>query len=92
MPINRLKSCNITHVVKKMDALLKIVAPEAEPEIDHDKLKHMVSQKRIWDYFGLTAEKYSELPSADMVTMIKKYYLDNLQIYHGNGKSVLFFW
>lgn len=43
MPINRLKSYNITHVIKKMDALLKIVAPEAEPEIDHEKLKHMVS-------------------------------------------------
>ena len=92
MSINRLKSCNITQVVKKMYALLKIVAPEAEPEIDHDKLKHMVSQKSICDYFGLTAQKYSEPPSADMVIMIKKYYLDNLQIYHGNGKSVLFFW
>ena len=69
-----------------MSALLKIVDESAEPEIDHYKLKQMISQQSIWDYFELKQIDYSKLSADEKTTMIKKYYFENLNVYHGSSK------
>lgn len=74
-----------------MEALLKITAPEAKQVIDQDKLKHKVSQESIWNHFGLTAHQYSQVPTGENATMVKKYYLENLNVYLGDGKSFFLF-
>ena len=75
-------------LIKKMEALLKITAPEAKQVIDQDKLKHKVSQESIWKHFGLTAHQHSQVPTGENATMVKKYYLGNLNVYLGDGKSL----
>ena len=46
----------------------------------------MVSQRNIWEHFGMTASQCSLLPVEDKTTMLQRYYLENLSVYYGNGK------
>lgn len=85
--------CNTTLTIQyilKMEALLSIVEPKQEVEIDQDKLKYMVSQKSIWGFFGITSSQYSLLSSDEKTAMLKKYYIKNLSTFYGNGKLLFF--
>ena len=77
-------------LIKKMEALLKITAPEAKQVIDQDKLKHKVSQESIWKHFGLTAHQYSQVPTGENATMVKTAVVFNLieNLHHERGKQL----
>ena len=52
--------------------------PSDEVEINEDKLKRKVSQQKIWDFFGITSQQYSQLSLQEKTTMLRKYCSANL--------------
>ena len=78
----------ICHCVDAGMELLSIVKPNNEVEINEDKLKRIVSQQKIWDFFGITSQQYSQLFLQKKTTILRKYYSANL---NNCGDGKLFF-
>ena len=60
-----------------MDSFLSIVEESSQQtEINEERFRFFASQIKIWDYFGITQQKFVSLPNEEKSMMLKKYYHD----------------
>lgn len=55
-----------------MEKLLDIVKEEHDIQIDENKLRKMLSQKSVWDFYGIPRSRYVLLSSDEKTVMLKK--------------------
>ena len=55
-----------------MEKLLHIVEEEQDIQIDENKLRKMLSQKSVWDFYSIPRYRYVLLSSDEKTAMLKK--------------------